>query len=187
MAAGSAKDCLTADEFRAAWLALSVADLERLRRYSIRLVGSEAAATLRQEALYKALSGERQCKRDGHVVQFLAGAMRSLAWSARNSAKRRPTVELEVVGPSIVEQESGGDPHQQLEQAQECELIRQKVLALFDDDPIAQVLVEGVMEDMEGQELCELAGIDTEQLATKRKLIRRRIDRAFPRGWHHDS
>jgi hypothetical protein len=61
------------------------------------------------------------------------------------------------------------------------------VLALFDDDPVAQVLVEGIMEDMEGQELCELAGIDTEQLATKRKLIRRRIDRAFPRGWHHDS
>lgn len=187
MGGSKVEDALTVDEFRAAWQALSVADLERLRRYSISLVGAEAADTLRQEALYKAFSGERRCRRDLSVVQFLAGAMRSLVSSTKKAAKRRPTVSLEVVAEATGDEPVGDDPHEQLVQARECERIRQEVLAVFDDDPDAQLLVDGIMEEMEGQELCELAGIDTGELAAKRRFIRRRIDRAFPRGWHHDS
>jgi DNA-directed RNA polymerase specialized sigma24 family protein len=164
-----------------------VADLERLRRYSVRLVGSQEADGLRQEALYKALSGERQCRRDGDVVTFLARSMRSITWSGKKAAKRRPTVSLEDVGGAIVDDAADDDPHEQLVQAQECQRIREEVLALFDDDPDTRLLVEGIMLGMEGQELCELVSIDTGELATKRRLIRRRIERGFPQGWHHDS
>ncbi len=186
MVSGTVQEWLTLDEFLAAWHTLSGADLERLRRHSIRLVGFEAAESLRQDALLKAFSGKRRCPRNCDVVQFLAGAMRSLASSERNASKRRPEVALEVVGDSVVEDESEDGPHEQLVQAQACERIRQEILVLFEDDPATSLLVEGIMEDMEGEDLCVLAGIDTDELATKRRLIRRRIDRAFPKGWHHD-
>jgi RNA polymerase sigma-70 factor (ECF subfamily) len=38
-------------------------------------------------------------------------------------------------------------------------------------------------EGIEGEELRELTELDMTGYATKRRLIRRRIDKAFPQGW----
>ena len=82
---------------------------------------------------------------------------------------------------------SADDPHELLVENQECERIRKQVLSIFEDDPVAQILTEGIIAELEGKELCELAGISAAELATKRRLIRRRINSAFPQGWHHDG
>jgi RNA polymerase sigma-70 factor (ECF subfamily) len=39
------------------------------------------------------------------------------------------------------------------------------------------------MEEMEGKELRELVGLNEKDFATRRRLVRRRIDKAFPNGW----
>jgi hypothetical protein len=59
---------------------------------------------------------------------------------------------------------------------------REAVLALFDDDPTARDLAEGVMAGMTKEELRELTGLDETAYASKRKLIRRRFNAAFPKG-----
>lgn len=61
--------------------------------------------------------------------------------------------------------------------------IRGAVLALFDDDQQARDIVEGTMVDLSADELRELTGLDKTAYASKRKLMRRRIDKAYPEGW----
>lgn len=57
------------------------------------------------------------------------------------------------------------------------------MLALFEDDETAAILVMGMMDDMDGEDLRELTGLNKTAFASKRRLVRRRIDQAFPRGW----
>ena len=65
---------------------------------------------------------------------------------------------------------------------QEAKCIRQAIIALFADDPAAQVMVEGIMEGMEGDELRAVPDLTPITFASKRRLIRRRIEKAFPDG-----
>lgn len=57
------------------------------------------------------------------------------------------------------------------------------MLALFDDDSQALDLVEGIMEGFGADELRELTGLDGTAYASKRRLIRRTIDKHYPAGW----
>ena len=57
------------------------------------------------------------------------------------------------------------------------------LLSLFEDDEIAQLILEGMMEGIEGEELRELTDLDNTAYQSKRRLIRRRIDKKFPKGW----
>jgi mannonate dehydratase len=61
--------------------------------------------------------------------------------------------------------------------------IKQAVLGLFEDDLAAQTIVEGDMDGIEGEELRDLTGLDAKAFASKRRLVRRRIDRTYPKGW----
>jgi RNA polymerase sigma-70 factor (ECF subfamily) len=61
--------------------------------------------------------------------------------------------------------------------------VRRHVLSLFDDDPEARDIVEGTMEGLSPGELRELTGLDKTAYASKRRLIRRRIENAYPEGW----
>ena len=60
--------------------------------------------------------------------------------------------------------------------------ITQAIIGLFEDDPVAQVMVEGIMENMEGEELRELAGLTKLAFASKWRPICRRIEQAYPNG-----
>jgi RNA polymerase sigma-70 factor (ECF subfamily) len=76
-----------------------------------------------------------------------------------------------------------GTAEQQLIQDEDAALIRRDVLALFDDDLQARDMVEGIMEGMTVDELRELTGLDKTAYNSKRRLIRRRIDKAYPDEW----
>ena len=52
-----------------------------------------------------------------------------------------------------------------------------KVIALFDDDPVAQAIVRGMMEGARGQELQDLSGLDKTDYESKRTKIRRRVEK----------
>ena len=60
--------------------------------------------------------------------------------------------------------------------------MKAAMLALFEDDPTAQVILEGMMEGMEGEELRELTELNATAYQSKRRLIRRRIEKTFPEG-----
>lgn len=171
--------------------ALFLAEHAKLQRISRLYANSkEAAEDLRHEAMLRTLDGTRSCPRGVQMVRHLDQAMRSIISSERKQAKLHPLVQLETVGPrdlppGTVVTDPG--PEVQLAEAQQAERVLEKILELFNDDEVARTLVEGIMLGWEGEELCELAGIDKPTLATKRRLINRRIARAFPDGWHHDD
>ncbi len=56
-------------------------------------------------------------------------------------------------------------------------------MSLFDGDEMAQIIIKGDMEGVDAKELYDLTGLDKTAYASKRRLIRRRIEHAYPEGW----
>ena len=120
------------------------------------------------------------------MVRHLHQVMRSIVWSDRRQARLHSQVEIEAVEPrdllpGAVVTDPG--PEVRVAEAEAAARVQKKVLGAFNDDEVARTLVEGIMLGFEGEELCELAGIDKATLATKRRLIKRRIASTFPGGW----
>lgn len=141
---------------------------------------------LLHEAFLRALDGRRTCPRNVDIVRFLAETIRSLASNCFKSSDRHP--ELHIVEEVVREDEEDNDCgptniEQNMISDQEAERLRNAILSLFIDDEAAQIIVEGDMDGMPREELCELTGLHGQAYDSKRRLIRRRIERAFPEGW----
>jgi DNA-directed RNA polymerase specialized sigma24 family protein len=186
----SRRPVLTRAEFEAAFCALSPADLNRLPKIAAtycRRARLEPKDLL-QEALARTLDGSRNCPRDVDVVRFLDGAMHSIASDKIKALGRRPELHAAPLltddgSLAIDPPDPRPNPEEQLADAQEFAAKKQAVLNIFADDPIAQIVVEGIMEGTDGEELRGLTELDNTAFASKRRLIRRRFDKAFPKGW----
>ena len=66
---------------------------------------------------------------------------------------------------------------------EDAEAFRQAMLGLFPDDQQARDMLDGIMEEYDGEELRALTDLDEISFASKRRLIRRRIDKHYPEGW----
>jgi DNA-directed RNA polymerase specialized sigma24 family protein len=119
---------------------------------------------LLQEAFARVLSGRRAWPHDLAAVPFLWGVMRSIA---REWKKKVPDTLPEGADP-------GGE-----ERLANASLDVAKILALFDDDPVAQVIVRGMMEGAHGLELQDLSGLDKTDYESKRTKIRRGIEKLW--------
>lgn len=145
------------------------------------------AEDLLHEACCRALDGRRRCPSNVDLFRFFAEAMRSISSDALKAEKRHPTLYL--VSDTDSEENAYDPPDEQpnaeevLVTAQEVSRIKQAIIFLFEDDPVAQIMVEGKMEGMDGEELRALTDLDMTAFASKQKLIRRRINKAFPEGW----
>ncbi len=179
---------LSPAEIEAAIGELSEVDMDRLRRvaHAYSRGRSIEADDLSQDALERALNGSRKCPREVDIVRFLAEAMRSIASDAVKAQTRRPVL---FPVPETGEDELPFDPpdprpnaEQELAADQEVTRIKRAILDLFNDDLEAQTIAEGIMEGMEGEELRSCTGLDKTAFASKRRLVRRRIERAFPKG-----
>jgi DNA-directed RNA polymerase specialized sigma24 family protein len=142
---------------------------------------------LLQESFARALDGSRKCPVHVDILKFLAELMRSLASDGAKTYSRHPEWRTLPISD-----ESGlvFDPpdcrlnaEQEREAVQEIDRIKAAVLKLFDDDLVAQTLAEGMMEGMEGEELRATTDLSRTGFASKRRLVRRRIDTAYPHGW----
>jgi DNA-directed RNA polymerase specialized sigma24 family protein len=165
---------------RAGWLRL-----HKVARALCRHTGTEPQDLL-QEAFSRALDGARQCPRHVDILRFLAGVMRSIASDWSKARRRRPEVSLVAPSGAVEEvvvrvRDPQPDPDELLAQAQETDGMRQAVLDLFADDLVARTLLEGIMDGKQGGDLRSLTGLSKAAFASKRRLIRRRIDKAFPR------
>jgi DNA-directed RNA polymerase specialized sigma24 family protein len=143
---------------------------------------------LLSKAFIGALEGERHCPRGVDLVRFLSGAIRSIASDSIKAQKRRAELHL------VTQADEGGalpfDPEDERPNAEEaladheeCARIRGAILSTFADDVVAQILVEGIMEGIDGEELRALTDLDRTAFASKRRNIRRCLDRVFPEGW----
>jgi DNA-directed RNA polymerase specialized sigma24 family protein len=119
---------------------------------------------LLQEAMCRVLSGARAWPRDLAALPFLWGVVRSIAWEWKK--------ELPATPP-------GGDDPGGEERRAIAGLDVAKIVALFDDDPAAQIIVRGMMEGARGQELQDLSGLDKTDYESKRTKIRRRIEKLW--------
>jgi DNA-directed RNA polymerase specialized sigma24 family protein len=187
--AGQSKGSRTREEIAAAIRGLSPADGLRLRKVATLYSAGRPITIddLLQEAFARALDG-RSCPPDVEVVRFLAEAMRSIAHGEQEKVGNRLVlVSADGTDANAMEAYAVPDPSPGAESRiigeEQAEEIRVAILALFDGDEVAQVIVEGMMEELEGEELRELCGLDETAYNSKRRLIRRRIDSAYPKGW----
>jgi DNA-directed RNA polymerase specialized sigma24 family protein len=119
---------------------------------------------LLQEALMRVLEGRREWPRIVDAVPFLAGVMRSIAWDWRGERRDESMGAAEI----------GYEDH-----AADARIDIQKLIALFDDDVIAQRMVIALMDGARGEELRELSGLSRTDYESKRTKIRRRLEKAW--------
>ena len=142
---------------------------------------------LLQEAFRRALDGQRNCPAHVDSVRFLAEAMRSIADGELQKGKDGPRL-IPIANHGSAEttvdpHDPAPGPEQCADSAEEAVAMKAALLALFGDDEIAQIILEGMMEGIEGEELRELTDLDNSPYQSKRRLIRRRIGKKFPEGW----
>jgi DNA-directed RNA polymerase specialized sigma24 family protein len=177
-ATDSAQPIHAREDIAAAVGALTQSQLIRLRHLAVAYARAHGVEPddLLQEAYRRAIEGTRQCPAEVGILPFLAETMSSIADGEMKKHRRRPVL---VPVPNDGEQESPvvhipdpePDPAKSLEIKQETD----RLLALFDDDPDAQIIVYGMIDGMEGDDLRTLTTLDLSEFASKRRLIRRRI------------
>ncbi len=144
------------------------------------------AKDLLQEGFRRALD-ERNCPVSVDIVRFLDLAMRSIRDGELKRAKRRPVlVSPPPPGGQPTQAPDAIDPapnaEERLAAADEDgarERKRQEIIGLFADDLAAQVIVEGMLEGTRGEDLRALTDLDPTAYQSKRRLIRRRIEKAI--------
>lgn len=170
------------DEFVEAVRCLRPQDWQRLRRMAeIRAIGSSMTREdLMQEAMARVLDGSRPWPEEVPLFGFLKGVMRSIADGDRQKAKvseaRRPASIYGQDGALAIDRPSEApSPEEAYAEDEELARVREGITQLFPDDFPAQMLIEGIMDGIEGEELRALTELDPTAYASKRKLISRRL------------
>jgi hypothetical protein len=115
------------------------------------------------EAYSRVLDPERRTWRsDVPPLIFLGGVMRSIAWEWRS--------ESSSDGVDVGDDGAGA-------RGANAKMDAMKIVMLFEDDPVAQKIVVGMMEGARGEELEQASGLDKTEYESKRKKIRRRIEK----------
>ena len=163
-APGPAAASLSLAEARVAIRALNVADKAALMKLACLYARKTPYdhEDLLQEAMCRVLAGARAWPRHVAALPFLWGVVRSIAWEWKK----------EFVECDLDTTDFDGEERRAI-----ANLDVVKVLALFDDDPVAKIIVRGMMEGARGQELQQLSGLDKTEYESKRTKIRRRIEK----------
>ncbi len=171
---------MSPDEIAQAIETLSDANWVRLKKAAQHYARPAVSADdLLQEAFTRALAGSRTCPEGVDVVKFLAEAMRSIAHGEQE--KFRELEELDGVDGAALPASTPLET--EIADTEQYEVILGKILCLFEDDPTAKEIVEGITAGLTAEELRELTGLDQTAYNSKRRLIRRRIDKRFPEGF----
>ena len=117
---------------------------------------------LLQEAICRVLSGKRVWARGAPFLSFFVSVIRSIAWEW----KSEPHEEV-IDAP---DPRCGKSPMM-------ASIDMAKIVAMFADDLVAQKIVIGMMEGARGEELQCSSGLGKLEYESKRKKIRRRIEK----------
>jgi len=144
------------------------------------------AADLLQEALARSIDG-RVCPIHVDIIRFLAQAMRSIAHGEAEKVEHKlPLISLSkeadhaALMANVPDSKLG--PEDKIIDEQEAADSLRRIQGLFEDDSVAWDIVQAMKEGWKGEELRELSGLNEKDYASKRTLIRRRFNSAFPEG-----
>jgi DNA-directed RNA polymerase specialized sigma24 family protein len=140
-----------------------------------------------QEAFCRALAGTRNCPVNVDLVKFFVEAMRSIAngeaEKIENVVETVPVRQNGALDAHAVDlKDSTENQEDVMIAADDEELTRQRILRLFPDDQQACDLVDGILAGYEGKELRELTDLDQTSYASKRRYMRRTIDKHQAKG-----
>jgi len=95
---------------------------------------------------------------------FLGGVIRSIAWEwkSEGTLDQTPSTDLKME-----------------ERNANAAIDAGKVVALFDDDPVARNMVAAMMDGARGEELQAISRLGKVAYESKRTKIRRRIEKFF--------
>ena len=177
------KTSRTRDDVESAVRAFSIADWSRLHKVA-KAFSFNTGWTfedLLQEAIMRTLQGTRNCPGDVDVMKHLIDTMSSIADGERDKAHNQ-VPHLPTAQPGIEDVEDPASPEWSAEDNLAYEGGRTEILAMFDDDPVARDMVEGILARFDTEQLKELTGLQGTAYNTKRTLVRRRLLKLSPKG-----
>jgi RNA polymerase sigma-70 factor (ECF subfamily) len=172
-------------DFAAAVSALTRAEQGRLRQAATAMAfccGMDADDLL-HEAMYRTLAGRRTWPTDVALVPFLIMTMKSIANALRLKDARfvEPRDGSEDPAEGLADPKASSPEDDVLQREREAEFY-----ALFAGDLEAETIAAGMVEGMEGEELRKLIGLDKTAYDSKRRKIRRKINKAYLVGNNND-
>jgi RNA polymerase sigma-70 factor (ECF subfamily) len=142
-------------------------------------ISFEEPDDLVHEAICRVLDGMREWPRDLEKLRFLAGVIKSIA----GDRKRALGQALKRTVPLHDEREVG-EAHRGLMDYEgteargiQAKLDVKRIMTGFDDDPIAQKILMGMAHGTRGEDLEQASGLSSMEYESKRKKIRRRIEK----------
>jgi DNA-directed RNA polymerase specialized sigma24 family protein len=174
-------------ELIAAFDALSPEDRLKLDAIEAMLLrGTQFAPRgLIHEAVCRAIMGDRRCPKDVSFMAFLVMTMKSIASHDREQRWRTMKLVPRHGEASVAPSEYPSDqltPEEHLIEQQSSDMVKQ-ILALFEDDAEAQLVIMGWAEHLRGRELREATGLDQGNLDYAIKRIKVRMRKKFSNGW----
>ena len=115
-----------------------------------------------QETFARVLSGRRAWTKGTDPVLFLGGVIRSIAWEWKNEGPPDATASTDLKTE---------------ERNANAVLDAAKIVALFEDDPVARNMVTAMMGGARGEELQAISGLGKVAYESKRTKIRRRVEK----------
>lgn len=195
------------EDVRRALASLSEADLAKLDAYAanrIRRIGISASGRDEVHLFMEAMTSLLEERRHWDPARMdIVGCLTAAMWSIScNWARRSKTGFLEISeadldrslkadGSAKTLEEIGRskmpDPEAALlagELQTEEELV-EEIKSLLKDNYIASLVIDGWAAGMKGPEIIEALNIETNQYRAAERLIRRRIDKRWPKGMPH--
>jgi DNA-directed RNA polymerase specialized sigma24 family protein len=142
---------------------------------------------LLQEAICRVIEGRRRCNRGTPIVSFMWGVMRSLASEEIEAIKglRRPILASELakdfgqdvdVGSLVLDTRT----EDAMASSIDDRVLLQNIEAKISGDEQLEMLVEGLKDNLRGEDLQELLGVDVKGLAALRKRLKRLLTSIDP-------
>jgi len=144
-------------------------------------ISFEEPDELVHEAIDRVLTKKREWPRSLEKIRFLAGVIKSIAGDRRRTLRRdlKRTVPSEQMDKVKDPRHRGTFDHEGPEARGIMAKIdlQRIVTSYFDDDPIAQKILLGIADGARGEDLEEASGLSPTEYESKRKKIRRRIEK----------
>ena len=144
-----------------------------------------------QEAVARSLeeNGGRTCPCDVSPRVFLGNVMRSISSHSRERWEREMPLganEDDEDDPFVAIPDPGPSPEEVVIGRLDYKKTITRIETMFDEDPQAQAILIGIMEDWSPHEICALEPMSEKSYAAARKRLRRKLLRAFPKGSTHE-
>ena len=138
-------------------------------------ISFEEPDELFHEAICRVLAGKREWPRDLEKLRFLAGVIKSIAGDRKRVLRQTVLLDEER---EVREARRGLMDYEGTEaRAIRAKLDVKRIMTLFDDDPIAQKILKAMADGTRGEDLEQASGLSSTEYESKRRKIRRRIEK----------